>query len=281
MEHPSKILKSLNIAPLKFLGQNFLVQNNSLENIAPHLDLETCKNILEIGPGLGALTELFIQRGHNLTLCEKDRTLAVYLESKFVNQIESIYNEDILEIDSNIWANKNITAVISNLPFNITSPVLILILSKMLFIKKAIFGVQYEVAQKLTISKDNFISIFFEGLGELSFKKKISRNSFYPIPDVDVAWISFERNHKIEDIDNFFIFLKGAFWGKRKTLNNTLNTNPFFQNHSVTIDWLNYINTTDNAIIKNYLTKRADELIFKDYKIFFETILENTILSSF
>ena len=274
MEHPSKILKTLGIAPLKALGQNFLVQNNSLENIADHIDLASCKNILEIGPGLGSVTELFIKKGHRITLCEKDKALASYLKQMFTSStsIEEVLHSDFLEVPSKTWEDKGITAVISNLPFNITSPALISIIGQMPFIKKAIFGVQLEVAQKLTNEKDNFISIFFEGLGDLKFQKKISRNSFYPVPDVDVAWISFERNQRIQNTDDFFIFLKGAFWGKRKTLYNSIHTNPFFREIEKTKKWIEVLDESTNPSIKKYLLQRADELHFIDYKMIFETI---------
>ena len=181
----------MNIAPLKILGQNFLISTNFFQNLCIHFD--PGKKILEIGPGLGAVTDFFLDRNYSLVLCEKDKSLVHYLKNKYQNMIHDIIHEDFLKVPSKIWSEKKISYVIGNLPFNSTAPIISRIASEMFFIQRALFGVQYEVAQKLAVHRNNSLGIFLQSFGDFHLEKKISRNNFYPVPKVDSAWVSFKK----------------------------------------------------------------------------------------
>ena len=124
MLHPSKLLKELGISPLKQLGQNFQVDVHSVENAAAQIPAGAV--ILEIGPGLGAWTEVFLGRGHKMILVEKDRTLAARLKDKFAGSEQvTVHEGDVLEFDLESAEFAEVTAAVGNLPFYVTSEILL------------------------------------------------------------------------------------------------------------------------------------------------------------
>ena len=211
-----------NVLKKKF-GQNFLIDGNILNKIKqliPHENL----NILEIGPGDGRLpNKILITTPCNLTLVEIDNNLVKELLLKYSkNKNIDIIRSDILKLD----LNKNFQLVISNLPYNISSQILvklILLENKPEFL---ILMFQKEFAERVISKKLNSINSLVNCFYETNLKFNVSRNCFRPIPKVDSSVLYFKKLEKSlidqEEINNFILFKKKLFSKKRKSLKNIL-----------------------------------------------------------
>jgi len=194
------LLEQLELKPKKFLGQNFLIDNNTIDKIIALSDLSLDDVILEIGPGLGSLTERIATQVKKVYAVEVDSKLYSYLKNKFssIDNIEVI-NGDILKIDIP-FHNK----IVSNLPYKITGP----ILEKIFFKKNPPQGI---LTIEKSISDRIFPSVEYKNLSRISigvntfmnplFKKTIPRTCFYPIPKIESTLIKLAPK---ENIDPFF-----------------------------------------------------------------------------
>lgn len=253
---PSKELKENGIAARKSLGQNFLINKQSLDLVVPKV--ETQKKTLEIGPGLGMLTSTLIELGVELCVVEVDNTLVKILRKKF--SYLDIIHQDFLTTSPDKWEKIGIEQVIGNLPFNITTPILEYIILKMQFVSRVILGVQWEFAQRVSSIRGSSLGLFLQAAGDTSLIGKTSRNSFYPIPSVDAGWFLWERNAKLDNLFEFEVFLRGLFWGRRKNIRNCLLKNPHFSKHSFSKNW-----NIDKIIKRNeLLSMRPDSLNIDD-----------------
>ena len=194
------ILKKLDITPSKHLGQNFLIDNTTRDIIINRAQVSKNDIILEIGPGLGALTEKLVEKAKKVYAIEIDSRLSTFLKNKFSNfdNLE-IINDDILNND-HPFHNK----VVSNLPYTITGPILEKLFFKekppqgFLVIEKVIadrifYQDNYKNLSRITISVNTFMRPIK--------KYKISRYSFYPTPNIDLTLVNLSPNDKI---DKFF-----------------------------------------------------------------------------
>lgn len=262
MIHPSKIIKELGIAPLKRLGQNFQVDVHAVENVAAQI--QAGARVLEIGPGLGAWTEVFLNRGHSMVLVEKDRTLARRLREVYAgNTNVTIIEGDFLEQHVSEEPFKGCTAAIGNLPFYVTADLLLSVIVDAPQIKQALFGIQWEVAERLAARKGSSLAIALASQGEISIAGKIGRNSFFPVPNVDAAIIRFER--KVSAPRPLLrLLLKAAFWGKRKPLRSALSKNPFFAEEPQASGWAGRLTILPESLLP-LLAMRADDLTAADF----------------
>ena len=218
------------IKPKKSLGQNFLIDNNILKKIIEQTEIKN-KNIVEIGPGTGNLTKKIIeQKPKNLILIEKDNILANSLQKKFekLNNLK-IFNEDILKFDLEKKLVSD-TTIIGNLPYNISSQILIKLVKFEKWLpkyKKLILMFQKEVADKI-LAKFNTInygriSIITNSRLKITNHFNVSQNSFYPVPKVKSTILVFEpfinRNFKVKDINNLEKVSHIFFLKKRKMIN--------------------------------------------------------------
>ncbi len=234
MEHPRKTLQKLGASPIKSLGQNFLVNLHSLEKCLDLLDPSL--PLLEIGPGLGAVTEFFREKGFRLTLIEKDPVLANYLQENYTGQGDcEVLGGDFLELGVDELEKRNIGQVVGNLPFYVTSPILTRLVIETPFIDRFLAGVQLDLGQKIC-GPGNSLALFLQSQGEIRLVSRVTRNSFYPVPGVDGAWIFWKRKPRVE-ARPFEIFLRGIFWGKRKTLSSSMGRNPFYAQHDISAKW--------------------------------------------
>lgn len=263
MIHPAEVLKQNNWAALKNLGQNFLVNTHSLQDLEQFLN--NSKITLEIGAGLGSVTRFLLEKKFSVHVCELDRSFAAYLEKEF-STLLSVTEGDFLKIDVQVWQEKNISQLIGNLPFYITSPIIQKVVKEMPFIDKAVFGVQWEVAQRICLQANNSFAIFLNSCGSTKLISKIKRQSFYPVPQVDGAWFFWQRE-KFVHINELEKILRGAFWGKRKSLQNSFLKNPFWQKDPQGEYWRTLLKKKLPLTIKNLLEKRPDQLNKNDYQI--------------
>ena len=207
----------------KKFGQNFLIDNNILDKISKLIDTENIK-ILEIGPGDGKLTDKIIQKKPTkLTLVEVDKDLIKILKEKYVNlQNVEIINLDILKYNF----KKDYDLVISNLPYNISSQVLVNLSSKEIVPNYMILMFQKEFAKRLLESKLNSLNSLIKCVYDIKLSFNVSRNCFYPIPKVDSSVLTFKKKNKsllsYNEIENFILFKRKLFSFKRKTLKNIL-----------------------------------------------------------
>lgn len=274
MLHPSKILKELGISALKHLGQNFQVDTHVVANAAPLIPQDA--KVLEIGPGLGAWTEIFHARGHEMVLVEKDRTLARRLTELYQSDTRmTVIEGDFLELDATAEPVCSCTAAVGNLPFYVTSDLLLRIIVDSPRITHAIFGVQLEVAERLASARGSSLAIALGAQGKIKIAGKISRHSFFPAPNVDAAMIGFERIQGKER-PYLRLLLKAAFWGKRKALGTALRKNPFWQTEAAAQHWGHRL-TNIPGDLAELLEKRADDLSVADFCALYDYLAEGDV----
>jgi len=219
--------------PKKSLGQNFLIDKNIIKKIISLVEIKN-KNIVEIGPGKGALThEIFKLKPETLTLVEKDFVIAKELGKYFLsNKNVKIFNKDVLKLDLENLCKKN-SVIFGNLPFNISSQILVKIL-KFKFLPSnvtdIIFMFQKELGEKI-IAK--FLTSDYCRLSILTnFRLNIlnnfvvSPNCFFPKPKVHSMVIHFQPkkkiNFKIKKISNLEKVTNIIFSNKRKMINKNI-----------------------------------------------------------
>jgi len=221
------------LIPKKSLGQNFLIDKNICKKIT-NLSSIKGKNIIEIGPGTGQLTEEIIKDSpKKLILIEKDNDLIDFLRIKYQNlkYIEFI-NCDALNYDFSKIKN---VIIYSNLPYNISTKIIFKLLLNFTNISQMIFMVQKEVAEKFDynktkkINKNNFF-IFNSCYYKNVFN--ISNSVFYPKPKIQSSVITLRpKNLKSFDLNKLKIFTNKAFKNKRKKLKNNIIIN--FENKKI------------------------------------------------
>ncbi|MFL2533752.1 MAG: 16S rRNA (adenine(1518)-N(6)/adenine(1519)-N(6))-dimethyltransferase RsmA [Alphaproteobacteria bacterium] len=207
----------------KKFGQNFLIDKNILLKIINLIDLNNL-NILEIGPGNGKLTDhIIFKKPKKLTLIEIDTKLAEDLLIKYskFNYVK-VVKANILDLD----LKENYQLVISNLPYNISSQIIV----KLALLKKSpeklILMFQKEFAQRLLDKKINSINSLIRCFYDFKLSFNVSKNCFRPIPKVDSSVLVFSKKNKellkANEVNDFIIFKRHLFSHKRKSLKNLL-----------------------------------------------------------
>lgn len=213
----------------KKFGQNFLVDNNILNNIFMSIKPAEDDLILEIGPGSGNLTRYLKKYNSNLICFEIDRSLSKYLDC-LVDEKTSVIYDDFMNVNLNSVITNikyNNIYVIANIPYYITTPIIEKITFSGLNISSLTLMVQKEVAVRLSSSpgsKDyGYITAFLNAFYDIEVLFDVSRNCFYPIPNVDSAIIRLKSKEcMVDNIELFDKLLKDAFKFKRKNLKNNL-----------------------------------------------------------
>lgn len=218
----------------KSLGQHFLKDRTALRKIVKVINPQPEDLIIEIGGGKGVLTFPLAQHAGKVISVEKDKSFIPLLERKgFLNL--TILGKDILKINFKELINKELTAkkrikLVGNLPYQISSPLLFMVLTDKDLFSECIFLLQREVAERICaqpgVKKYAPLSIFIQ----IYFKTKLhfilSPKSFAPPPRVESALVSLKKRDKplffIEKEEAFRKFLKEAFLNRRKTLHNNL-----------------------------------------------------------
>ncbi len=209
----------------KKFGQNFLIDTNVVEKIAA-IACDRDITTIEIGPGLGALTEQLLKYSKNVDAYEIDKDMYELLNNNLKDDNLRVYLMDFLDVDLSIYKDK--VNICSNLPYYVTTPILFKIIESELDINKITVMVQKEVGDRLAakVNSEDYgaLSIEVQYLFDVKLEMNISKNVFYPQPNVDSAVISFTPK-TIRDIEfekGFFEFVKNCFRMRRKTLYNNL-----------------------------------------------------------
>ena len=215
----------------KKFGQNFLIDDNITNKIINLINYDDL-NILEIGPGDGKLTSKIInKKPKKLDLIEIDTGLVENLIDKFKDHnFLNVINDDILKYD----LKNNYDLVISNLPYNISSQVLIKLSLMRETPNEMILMFQKEFATKLLENKLNSINSIINCFFKISLKFHVSKNCYRPIPKVDSSVLKFEKLNKslikTNEIESFIKFKRYLFSYKRKSLGNLLKKYQFSEN---------------------------------------------------
>lgn len=212
----------------KRYGQNFLIDKNITNKIVNLISLEGL-NILEIGPGDGRLTkEIINKKPSHFKIIEIDKDLIKDLNLKFSKyQFVEIVNDNFLDLE----IQNKFDLVISNLPYNISSQILV----KLALLKntpdKLILMFQREFGQRLLEKKINALNSLVQCFYKIEFCFNVSKNSFKPVPKVESSVLMFsKRDRKLiyeNEIDNFIKFKRYLFSHKRKSLGNLLKQYKF------------------------------------------------------
>jgi len=224
------------LRPKRYLGQNFLIDQNILDLIVESAELSLDDIIIEIGSGTGSLTQKLARSSSKVIAIELDKNLFSILISECKGKNIVPICADVLELSFKDLINGIETApiikIIGNLPYYITTPILLKILDESLFlpIKTALVMVQKEVAMRIIASpgvKDyGSLSIAIGYRSKARIVKYVSANCFYPKPKVDSAIIKLDLLDKpsveLEDERLFFQIIRAAFQYRRKTLRNAV-----------------------------------------------------------
>ena len=263
------ILRRHNIHPSKRLGQNFLIDQNIKNKIIGSIQLNKEDAVLEIGPGLGALTEDLCARAKKVTAIEKDTRLYNFLrachceESKgkasltchceefaivSVANDEAISNLELLNTDILKYEFKNLPQkliIVGNLPYSISSPILNHLIENKAHIDSAYITVQKEFGERVTAmpgSKDYAsLSCYIQFYTEPKILFNIPRAAFFPAPEVDSCFMKLSmRKEKLFDVDEalFFKIIRSAFGKRRKTIESSLSSAHIFPSKQSLIEAL-------------------------------------------
>lgn len=234
--HAAAILRKYGIVPKKSLGQNFLVDANVLRNIVRIAGLDKEKGALEIGPGIGALTQHLAEAAGRVAAVEIDRRLLPVLEETLAPYDNvTVIHGDILKMDlsrlfAEQFAGMKAASVVANLPYYVTTPILMALLEADLPLEHIVVMVQKEVAERITAPPGSkaygALSIAVQYRCEAEIAAVVPPTVFIPRPDVDSAVIRLSRLDKprVETEDETFLFdvVRAAFAQRRKTLLNNL-----------------------------------------------------------
>jgi 16S rRNA (adenine1518-N6/adenine1519-N6)-dimethyltransferase len=225
-----QFLNELGVSPKKGLSQNFLIDGNIIRKIVESAQIKSDDLVLEIGPGPGCLSEEVLNKDVHLLAVEKDPIMAKALERLKPQQGKlEIFCDDILEfpIEQKLAASlkPNQKAIlIGNLPYHLTTPILVKLVGLHRIVSKVVIMVQEEVARRFTAKpggKDyGSITVFLNYFSTPHYAFKVSKNCFYPVPKVDSAVVILDLHEppKISDEKAFFEMTRTAFRQRRKML---------------------------------------------------------------
>lgn len=230
-EATSHILKSFGLRASKRLGQNFLINSAIVQGIVTAAEIEAGDRVLEIGPGIGTLTQGLAEAGAQVTAVELDKKLpAVLAETLKGYDNVKIVPGDILKTDIRELMGQQPFKVAANLPYYITTPILMALLEQKLPITKIVTMVQKEVAERMIASpggKDyGALSVAVQYFTAPEIVLEVPPSSFLPPPAVDSVVISCQvlenPSVSVEDEKMFFRVVRTSFGQRRKTLFNAL-----------------------------------------------------------
>lgn len=225
-------LKTLDFHPSRQLGQNFLIDRNILDIMLGQLELEADDAVLEIGPGLGAATEVLLHAGHRVTAVEKDWKLAGRLDKVLGdNCLFELIRADFLDVDcASLLSMREIKKVFSNLPYSVGTRILINLVFLEQPPERIVVTLQSEVAKRVAAEPStgprSVLSAWVQSVYDVAVVKKISSSCFWPRPEVESSVIRLDLNPMEftgKDEKKFFVALtKRAFMHKRKQIGKIL-----------------------------------------------------------
>lgn len=217
----------------KKFGQNFIIDENIINNIIEKSVIDKDTLVIEVGPGAGSLTEKLVKRAGYVICYEIDESLKPILDNV-------LKDDDNVEVNYEDFLNCNVKSkienfsfkkmyVIANLPYYITTPIILKFIEDKIDIDKIVVMVQKEVGDRFRAKPNsksyNSLSIFLNYYFDIKKLMDVSKNVFIPKPNVDSIVVQFERKKCKNNVNNeeiFFKLIKDSFNQKRKTLKNNL-----------------------------------------------------------
>ncbi len=222
-------LAANHLRPLKSLGQNFLFDQNICRQIVAWLNPEPGSAVIEIGPGLGALTELLLDLDIGLTVLEIDKGLAAYLRQKF----HRFDNFKLIEGDAveTLHTIPSASCVIGNLPYNVSTPLLVSMLELDPLPRHCVFMLQKELAQRLSAAPHSkeygAVSILIQSYYSIATLKSLKSNVFFPAPEIDSVLLRMDLKPDTPGFSPgerraFYALVRRGFSQRRKKLRNLI-----------------------------------------------------------
>ena len=227
------LMEASNFNFKKKFGQNFIIDENIIKSIITKSDIDENTLVIEIGVGAGALTIGLSHFAKNVLCYEIDETLKQVLDVTLKNEknVDIIYKDFLqadIKNDIKKYEYKKIY-VIANLPYYITTPIIMRIIESKIDVDKIVVMVQKEVGDRFKASpntKDyNSLSVFLNYYFDIKKLLDVSRNVFMPKPNVDSIVVEFKKKeniYKVKNEDFFFKLIRDSFVQKRKTIRNNL-----------------------------------------------------------
>jgi 16S rRNA (adenine1518-N6/adenine1519-N6)-dimethyltransferase len=230
---PKRILLPDKIFPKKSLGQNFIIDLEVLDRISDIAELTRNDEVLEIGAGLGTLTTYLAERAKRVVAIEKDNRLFEKLRTSIhhLPNLELVQG-DVLKINFRELFTGNKMKVVSNLPYSISSPILIKLLESRDIFSLLVIMIQREVGERITASPGGrdygSISVLLQTFFDISIELTVAPEAFWPKPKVDSVVLKLNplRSPRIEiaDIELFKKIVRASFSSRRKILANSLRS---------------------------------------------------------
>ncbi len=234
MTHPGELLKQSGLYAGKEMGQNFLSNPATAQMIVDYTGICRDTHVLEVGPGLGALTIPLARAAGRVTAVEKDSRIIPLLEAELeaadISNV-TIINQNILKTDIREIAGEDKLVVMGNLPYNISSQILFKLVKARSVVDRAFLMFQKELAVRLLASPGgrdySRLSAVVQYAAKISHVANIRPNSFFPRPDVDSTVLRFDFFDTPPGMDEdketlLFAVIKAAFSKRRKTLSNSM-----------------------------------------------------------
>ncbi len=248
----------LKVRPKKRLGQHFLKDLDIASDIVNALSpASQLKNVIEIGPGTGMLSDFLIQKDYEkLSLLDVDRESIDFLLDKYAKEKANILHDDFLKMDLKELIAGEKTAIIGNLPYNISSQIFFKVLDYRNDISEVVCMIQKEVADRIVSKHGNktygILSVLLQAYYDMEYLFTVEPNVFIPPPKVRSAVIRLTRN-KVESIGCdevlFKRIIKQGFQMRRKTLRNALKP----------------LSLPAELVCEDVFNKRAEQLSVQDY----------------
>ncbi|NPV03409.1 MAG: ribosomal RNA small subunit methyltransferase A [Syntrophaceae bacterium] len=232
MQSPLSLLRKHGIRPLKRLGQNFLCDPNILERIVRIAEVSDTDTVVEIGAGIGVLTALLAARAGRVIAIEVDRRLVEVLQAELGDMPNvTIVHADILEYDfASARPGEGRVRVVGNVPYNLSSPIVLRLLEAWESVDRAVLMLQREVAERLAAAPGTKeygpLAVYVALYTEPRLEIRVPASCFVPRPDVESRVIRLDMRARplcrVDDPDLFRDVVRGCFARRRKTLLNNL-----------------------------------------------------------
>lgn len=254
------LMKKYNLTANKKLGQNFLVDSEVINKIVDSANLTREDMVIEIGPGLGTLTSMLLEKAGKVVAIELDDRMVKILKDRFLlyDNFELI-NEDVLKVNLSELIEKNNqlknVKVVANLPYYITTPIIMKLLENRLKIESITIMIQKEVAERIVATPgtklSGAITYSVHYYAEPEEITVVPNTSFIPSPEVDSEVIKLNIRKvppiELKDEKLFFNIIKASFMQRRKTLSNGLVNGGVIQNKTKAIELLKNIGLEENV----------------------------------
>lgn len=271
-ERLDRYLQSTGHVASKSLGQNFLINDRVVNKILEAVDASLCQNVIEVGPGPGALTDILIEKYPNYVALELDRRVSEYWRGKNVNLIEA----DALQYDWSLIAQNKNTVFVSNLPYQIAASLVIERSLQPYAIEQMILMFQKEVAQRIralpATEEYGLLSVVAQSFWTIDTVSEAGPGDFFPAPKVASRVLRFKiiTDDFLQNTNaskkQYLHFLKMSFQQRRKVLRSNLKSWLHDQQleGQALLDWL--------AANKHSESARAEELSVKQFQNLFKEL---------